>query len=282
MVRVLARLLALASALAIGFASTATGAPASAAPSNQATGEITVFAAASLTDAFNDIGERFKAADPNTNVVFNYGASSQLVTQIDQGAPADVFASADQAQMDRARAMSRIDGQDRTFATNRLVVITPADNPGRIENLSDLTRPGLRIVTSQPDVPIGVYTQTMADRISADPQYGAGFKDAFNANIVSREANVRQIVSKVQLGEADAAVVYKSDVTPQVVSQVRVIDVPDDYNVLATYPIALVQGARNRSVADAFMNYVLSPEGQAVLAAWNFIPIGEPLGPAAP
>jgi molybdate transport system substrate-binding protein len=214
--------------------------------------------------------------------VFNFGASSQLVTQIDQGAPADVFASADQAQMDRARAANRIDGQDRTFVTNRLVVITPVDNPGRIETLNDLARPGLRIVTSQPDVPIGVYTQTMADRMSADPQFGSSFKDAFNANIVSREANVRQIVSKVQLGEADAAVVYKSDVTPQVASQLRIVDVPDDYNVLATYPIARVQGARNPALADAFMNYVLSPEGQAVLAAWNFVPIGDPLGPPVP
>jgi molybdate transport system substrate-binding protein len=276
---ILARIFALCTALAISFA---VGAPASAAPSAQPSGEITVFAAASLTDAFTDMGERFKAANPNTNIVFNFGASTQLFTQIDQGAPADIFASADQVQMDRARAAGRIDGPAFTFAMNRLVVITPAANPGRVEELGDLARPGLRVVTSQADVPIGVYTQTMLDRMSEDPQYGTDFKDRVNANIVSREANVRQIVAKVQLGEADAAVVYKSDVTPQVASQLRMINVPNDFNVLATYPIALVQGARNRALAAAFMGYVLSPSGQEVLAAWNFVPVGEPLGPPVP
>ncbi len=236
-------------------------------------GEITVFAASSLTDAFNEIGDRFRAANPNASVTFNFGASTQLFTQLDQGARADVFASADQVQMDRAKAAGRIAGEDTIFATNRLVIATPASNPGGLRGPADLAKPGLRIVTSQPDVPIGVYTQAMLDRMSQDPEYGADFKDRVNRNIVSREANVRQIVSKIQLGEADAAVVYKSDVTPQVAAQLATLDVPDEFNTLASYPIAAVRDGANPNGAAAFIAFVLSPEGQNILARWNFVPV---------
>jgi molybdate transport system substrate-binding protein len=247
--------------------------PASNPAATPVSGEITVFAAASLTDAFTEIGERFKAANPNATVTFNFGASTQLFTQIDQGARADVFASADQVQMDRAKNAGRIDGADTVFATNRLVVTVPVANPGGVRDIGDLARSGLRVVTTQPDVPIGVYTQAMLDRMSQNPQFGPDFKDRVNANIVSREANVRQIVAKVQLGEADAGVVYKSDVTPQVSSQVATFDIPDEFNTLATYPIAAVQDAPNRAGGAAFMAFVLSPEGQGILAKWNFVPV---------
>jgi molybdate transport system substrate-binding protein len=136
-----------------------------------------------------------------------------------------------------------------------------------------LALPGLKVVTSQADVPIGVYTQTMLDRMSETAQYGAAFKDEVNANIVSREANVRQIVAKVQLGEADAGVVYKTDVTPQAAPQLSTIEIPDEFNTIATYPIARVQGGPNPSGADAFIAFVLSPAGQTTLAKWSFIPV---------
>jgi molybdate transport system substrate-binding protein len=196
------------------------------------------------------------------------------VVQIDQGAPADVFASADQVQMDRAKRAGRIDGPDTVFATNRLVVIMPASNPGRINSVGDLSRAGLRIVTTQPGVPIGVYTQRMLDSMSQDSRYRSGFKDQVNANVASMEDNVRQIVAKVALGEADAGVVYRSDVTPQIAHQLATVDVPDEFNTLASYPIALVQESRNRTTASAFMAFVLSPTGQSILARWNFTPVG--------
>jgi molybdate transport system substrate-binding protein len=237
------------------------------------TGEIVVFAASSLTDAFNEIGERFKATHPGVTVAFNFGASTQLVAQLDQGARADVFASADQVQMDRAKTARRIDGADPVFATNRLVVIAPAANPGGLWAPLDLSRPGIKLVTSQPDVPIGVYTQSMLDRMSQSPSFGADFKDRVNANVVSSEANVRQIVAKVQLGEADSGVVYRSDVTPQVAPQLMVIDVPDEFNTLASYPIAIVSDAPNQAGAAAFLAFVLSPSGQEILARWNFVPV---------
>jgi len=237
------------------------------------TGEVTVFAAASLTDAFNEIGERFRAANPGARVAFNFAASTQLVTQLDQGARADVFASADQTQMDRAKRAGLVDGAEIVFARNRLVLIAPANNPGGISGPTDLARPGLKIVTSQPDVPIGVYTQDMLDRMSRDPAFGPGFKDRVSANVVSLEANVRQIVAKVQLGEADAGIVYRSDVTPQAAPQLRVFDIPDDFSTVATYPIAAVRGAPNSVGGAAFVAFVLSPVGQGILTKWNFVPV---------
>ena len=237
-------------------------------------GEVTVFAAASLADAFREIGERFQAANPNSRVTFNFGASTQLRTQLEQGAQADVFASADQAQMDRAREAGRIVGPDVTFASNRLVVIAPAANPGRVQGPADLARPGLKVVTTLPEVPIGVYTQAMLDKMSRDPRFGREFRDRVNANVVSREANVRQIVAKVQLGEADAGVVYASDVTPQAAPRLATFDVPDQFNSIATYPIALVAAAPQLEAGRAFVDLVLSPAGQAVLARWSFLPVG--------
>jgi molybdate transport system substrate-binding protein len=235
-------------------------------------GEITVFAGSSLTDAFTEIGERFRADNPGARVAFNFAASTQLVTQLGQGARADVFAPADQAQMDRAKAAGLVEGTDVLFVRNRLVLITPAANPAGISGPTDLARPGLKVVTSQPDVPIGVYTQDMLDRMSRHPSFEPGFRDRVNANVVSLEANVRQIVAKVQLGEADAGIVYRSDVTPQLAAQLRVFDIPEAFNTEATYPIALVRGAPNRAGATAFTAFVLSPVGQEILAKWSFLP----------
>ena len=241
-------------------------------------GEVSVFAASSLTDAFNEIGERFRAAHPAATVSFNFASSAQLVTQLDQGARADVFASADQVQMDRARDAGRIDGPDRVFARNRLVVIPPAANPGGVTGPGDLGKSGLKVVTSQPEVPVGVYTQDMLERMSRDPRFGADFRARVNANVVSQEANVRQIVAKVQLGEADAGVVYRSDVTRQVQRKLRTLDIPDEYNSIASYPFAPVRDRPNPTGALAFIDFVLSPEGQAILAKWNFMPV--PLPPS--
>jgi molybdate transport system permease protein len=195
-------------------------------PVGSAAGELTVFAAASLTDAFKEIGAAFEAAHPGSKVAFSFGASTQLRTQLEQGAQADVFASADQAQMDRARQANLIAAADRVFVRNRLVVIVPKANPGGVRELQDLAKPGLKLVTAAPEVPIGVYTQTMLDRMVQDPAFGPDFKDRVNANVVSREPNVRQVVAKVNLGEADAAVVYSSDVTPDVAASLGTLDVP--------------------------------------------------------
>ena len=155
---------------------------------------------------------------------------------------------------------------------NRLVVIVPKDNPGKVAELKDLARPGVKLVTTGPGVPIGVYTRDMLDRMAQDPGFGPELRSGVERNIVSREPNVRQVVAKVNLGEADAAVVYRSDVTPEVAANVRLLDVPDRFNTSASYPIAVLEDASHPAAARAFMAYVLSPEGQAVLEKWGFLP----------
>lgn len=262
----------LAAVLACAPASLVAGGPSGpGAGRGSVSGEVVVFAASSLTDAFQEIATAFQHANPDARVAFNFGASSQLATQLAQGARADVFASADQAQMDRARQADALAGEDRVFAHNRLVLITPRDNPGGITALSDLARPGIKVVTVQPAVPIGRYTTEMLRKAATNPAYGADFTARVQANTVSQEDNVRQVVSKVQLGEADAAVVYSTDATPQVRDQLKLIPIPDTLQTLASYPIAVTRTA-NTAAAQAFVSYVLDPDGQAILTRWGFLP----------
>jgi molybdate transport system substrate-binding protein len=242
-------------------------------------GEIVVFAASSLTDAFQDMVTPFQTANPNTKLTFNFGSSSQLAAQLGQGASADVFASADTSQMDNARQAGAIGGPDQLFASNRLVLIAPKDNRRKLASIKDLANDGVKFVTAQPSVPIGQYTQQLLDKAAADPTYGADFKTRVNANTVSQEDNVRQVVAKVQLGEADAAIVYSTDATPQVRAQLAIIPVPDALQTLAAYPIAVARG-HNSGGGEAFVAYVLGADGQAVLAKRGFLP--PPVTAAAP
>src|SRR6266571_7045976 len=245
----------------------ATSKPAAVSP---VSGEIVVFAASSLTDVFQDMATSFQQANPRARLTFNFGASSQLATQLGQGASADVFASADTVQMDNAKKSGAVTGQDRIFAGNRLVLITPKDNPAHINSVKDRANDGVKFVTAQPSVPIGTYTAQMLDKASADPSYGADYKSKVMANTVSQEDNVRQVVSKVQLGEADAAIVYSTDATPQVRDQLQIIQVPDPLQTLASYPIAVAKG-NNPAGGEAFVAYVLGADGQATLAKWGFL-----------
>jgi molybdate transport system substrate-binding protein len=235
------------------------------------TGEVTVFAASSLTDAFNEMGTEFTKANPRATVKFNYAASTALRTQLEQGAKADVYASADQVQMDNAKKSGLIDGEDRLFVKNKLVVIYPAANPGKITAVKDLANPGLKLVLTDKNVPIGAYARTALEKMSADAQFGADFSRKVLNNLKSEEANVRAVVTKVQLGEADAAIVYASDVTPAVSKDITAILIPDQFNTIATYPIAVVKDAPNKAAAQAFIQYVRSAPGQAILKKWNFI-----------
>ncbi|HEV7662134.1 MAG TPA: molybdate ABC transporter substrate-binding protein [Chloroflexota bacterium] len=260
--------------VSVGCSPNAASSPAGAPQAGSAaavSGDIVVFAASSLTEAFQDMAAGFQQAQPGTKLTFNFGASSQLATQLGQGANADAFASADAAQMDNARKSGAVSGQDQVFARNRLVLITPKDNPARISAVPDLANQGVKFVTAQPSVPIGQYTIQMLDKASADPAYGADFKSKVVANTVSQEDNVRQVVAKVQLGEADAAVVYSTDATPQVRDQLQILQVPDPLQTLAVYPIAVARGA-NSPGGEAFVAYVVGTQGQATLARWGFLP----------
>jgi molybdate transport system substrate-binding protein len=241
----------------------------------QETQTLIVFAAASLTDAFTEIGAAFEAENPGVDVVFSFGGSSQLAAQLAEGAPVDVFASASASQMTVAVEAGRIAGTPETFVKNRLVLITPADNPASITGLADLANDGIALVVAAPAVPVREYTDTMLTKMAAYPGYGETYREAVIANIVSEEDNVRQVAAKVALGEADAGIVYLSDVTPDIADDVLTFPIPDAFNTIATYPIAVTDDGENPEIAGAFVDYVLSDDGQAILASWNFVPVTE-------
>lgn len=244
-----------------------------AALSAQESQTLTVFAAASLTDAFEEIGTAFEAEHSGVDVMFSFASSSDLAAQLVEGAPADVFASANNSQMTVARDGGRIAGVPRTFVKNRLVLLVPADNPGNVASLRDLANPGLQLILAAPDVPVRTYTDTMLERLAADPAYGEDFRTAVLANLVSEEQNVRQVAAKIALGEGDAGIVYISDVTPDIRDQVTAIPIPDYLNTIATYPIAITNDTPNPELAQAFVDYVLSEAGQAVLVASGFVSV---------
>ncbi len=234
-------------------------------PPEQPSGEITVFAASSLTDAFNEIGEAFERVHPGTSVRFNFGGSGALRQQLEQGAPGDVFASADARQMEAAVNAGLVAGTPAAFARNRLVVIAPRDNPGRIGGVETLDRPGLKLVLAGPGVPAGAYARAVLERL------GKETSSRILANVRSEESNVRAVVTKVQLGEADAGIVYASDVTPAVAPRLHVFAIPDALNVIADYPITALARARNARTAAAFVDFVRGQPGQAILARHGFI-----------
>jgi molybdate transport system substrate-binding protein len=235
--------------------------------------ELNIFAAASLTEPFGEIGDVFEADHPGVAVVINFAGSQVLAQQINAGAPADVFASANPTQMNAvSEAGGIISGTQQTFAKNRLVVIYPQENPAGLQELADLANPGLKLVLAAKEVPVGGYALDFLDKAAADPAYGTAFKDDVLGNVVSYEENVKAVLAKVALGEADAGIVYTSDISGQETSKVGRLDIPDTLNVIASYPIALVKEAQNQELAQAFIDLVLSSQGQDILAKYNFIP----------
>jgi molybdate transport system substrate-binding protein len=247
--------------------------PTTAAAPPQPAGELVVLAAASLSDAFAEIGQAFQEAHPGVTVTFDFAASQQLAQQLGEGAPADVFASANQRQMQVAIDGGRIaTGSAHVFVRNRLLIVFPADNPARIVALQDLAEPGLRLVLVASEAPAGQYTLEFLDNASADPAFGASFRDEVLANVVSYEETVRSVLSKVLLGEADAGIVYSSDAAGQDAAQLGRLEIPDGLNVIAEYPIAPVADSTNPGLAAAFVDFVLSPQGQAVLTDHGFAP----------
>ena len=226
---------------------------------------LTVFAAASLTDAFTEIGKAFEAANPGVTVVLNFAGSQALRTQIEEGAVADVFASANTKEMDTLAAAGMV-GEAQPFVTNLLTIIVPPDNPAGLATPQDLTRAGLKLVLAAEEVPVGKYARQVLHKL--DVLYGTGYEAAVLANVVSNEDNVKQVAAKVQLGEADAGMVYESDsvAAPELVT----IEIPAEVNVIAVYSIAVLGSSVEPGSGQAFIEYVLSDAGQAVLHAWGF------------
>jgi len=264
------RLRTLAIALAVvgstcGGAGPATSSPtATVAPSASASpaqvplaGSITVFAGSSLTDAFKKAGDQLKLRNPGVDLVFNFGSSSTLATQIINGAPADVFASADDTNMQKIVDAKLIDSAPAIFASNRLQIAVAAGNPKGITGLADLAKTGLIVVLAAPTVPAGKYA------LEALQKAGVTVRPA------SQEVDVRAVLNKVTLGEADAGIVYVTDVK-SAGAKVTGVDIPEQHQVLARYPIAVVKETRNARLARAYVDHLLSDDGQKLLAEFGF------------
>lgn len=229
-----------------------------------------IFAAASLTDAFQALGQEFEHQNPGVEVVFNFAGSQHLASQLRQGARVDLFASANQRQMQVAVESGRIDDRaPQIFACNRLVVTYPKENHAHIATLADLARPGLKLVIAAEAVPVGYYTQAFLAKAAQDPALGEAYRRALLDNVVSYEENVRAVLSKVALGEADAGIVYSSDVASA--KDVAQIPIPAALNVVATYPIAPVADSLHATQAARFIDFVRSQTGQAILTQYGFL-----------
>ena len=221
-------------------------------------GSISVFAAASLTAAFNALATDFQGANSGITMKFNFAGTPNLVTQIEQGASADVFASADTTNMDKLKGDGFTAGTPQVFARNKLEIVVAPGNPRGITGLADLAKGGVIYITEAPTVPAGKYAlQALKTAgVTVTPK--------------SLETDVKSVVSKIELGEADAGIVYTTDVTAAG-SKVTGVPIPDAYNVIATYPIVAVMATTNAAAANAFITYVLSAAGQAKLQSFGFL-----------
>jgi molybdate transport system substrate-binding protein len=220
------------------------------------TGKLTVLAAASLSEAFKELGAGFQERHPGTKITFSFDASSALATQANNGAPADLFASADQANMKKVTDAGNATGP-RVFARNKLAIIVAKGNPRKITSLADFDRPGMRFVLCAPEVPCGKY--------GAEVLTKAGVK----AKPKSLETNVKAVVTKVTSGEADAGIGYVTD-AKAAGTAAEGIEIPASSNVVAEYPMAVLKQSANAKLAYAFLDYILGPEAQAVLAKYGF------------
>jgi molybdate transport system substrate-binding protein len=218
---------------------------------------ITVFAAASLKSSFTEIGSAFEKANPGVTVTFNFAGSSDLVAQIQQGAPADVFASADTKNMDKATADDLVAGSPTDFATNTLEIATPPDNPADVDSIDDLADPDVKVVLCAPEVPCG------AAAVGVEKAAG------ITISPVSEEQSVTDVLGKVVSGEADAGLVYVTDVKAAG-DKVGGVTFPESSSVVNTYPIAPLAGSKHADVAKAFADFVAGDQGQAVLTAAGF------------
>jgi len=239
-------------------------------PAKTENASLTVMAAASLTEPFTALADQYQELHPGVKIVLNFAGSQALANQIVQGAPADVFASANLKYMQQMLDQGFVEPDgSRTFAYNELVVVVPKTNPAHLSTLADLAGTDLKIVLAAEEVPVGSYTRQFLDL--ADAQLGADYRARFMKNVVSYEDNVKSVLTKVSLGEADAGVVYGSDAA-SAADTVLTIAIPVELNVRAEYPLAVLKDSANPRVAAAFVDYILSPNGQTLLARYGFTP----------
>ena len=264
--------LALAALLVIACSGASSSSPsvATSAPTAGSAIELQVYAAASLKTVLTKVKTAYETATPGVTLTISTDSSTALETKIEQGAPADVFLSADTANPQKLVDSGLAAGSMTLFAGNKLTVIVPTANPAGITAPADLARSGVKVIAAADGVPIEKYTALWLDKVKALPAYGADFPARYSANVVSREDNVGAVVAKVALGEGDAAVVYVTDAKAS--GQVATIDIPDAQNVPASYGGVVVKASAHGAAASAFLAWLAGPDGQAILATFGFLP----------
>lgn len=235
--------------------------------------ELTVYCGAGLTGAMTEIGAIYENSS-NMTIKFNFDGVPALRAQIEQGAYADVLVSANLKHMKALQSEGFIDNSTvKVFAQNKVAVILPNVNPANITGLKDLARPGVKILMGTRDLPAGDYALQVLDKLANDTEFGPTYRDEVLANVVSQETTVNRVVSKVALGEADAGFAFISDVSPQMVGQVKRILIPDEYNVVGDFPVAVLLQSKYPDQSLAFIDVIMSKEGQAILDKYGFIPV---------
>jgi len=258
-----------ASTAAPSTAASSAAATSSAAPaSGVAAADLEIYGAASLKAVLANVKEAYEAANPGTTLTVSTDSSSALETKIEQGAPADVFLSADTTNPKKLVDGGFASGDVMPFAGNHLVIITPTDNPAGITSPKDLAKPGLKIIAADDKVPITKYATQLVENLAKEAGYPADFATAYANNIASKEENVAGVVNKVGLGEGDAGIVYVTDARAS--DKVAPVEVPDSANVPATYGGVVVKASPDQAAATAFLDWLAATDGQAILASFGF------------
>jgi molybdate transport system substrate-binding protein len=245
-------------------------APSPAASTSTATIALTIYGAASLAGVLDNVKTAYEAAVPGSKLTISTDSSAALATQIEQGAPADVFLAADTATPKKLVDGGFAAGDAVAFAGNELIVIVPSDNPANIATPADLARPGVKVIAAGDEVPITRYATQLVANLARESGYPADFQVAYQANVVSKEDNVRAVVAKVALGEGDAGIVYVTDARAS--RDVDTVDVPDAANVEATYAGVVVKASEQPRAATAFLDWLAGPGGETILGRFGFTP----------
>jgi len=231
---------------------------------------LTVLGAASLKDALASARQAYEPAHPGITLTMSTDASAALRTQIEQGAPADVFLSADTVNPQKLVDAGLADGPAKDVAGNLLVIVVPKDNPANVSSPADLARTGLKIIAAGDDVPITTYATQAVGLLARLPGYPAAFAAGYASNVASREDNVKAVIAKVELGEGDAAIVYATDAKAS--SKVTTIAIPPEANVAATYAGVVVKASKQPAASHAFLDWLAGSDGQAIMGRFGFLP----------
>jgi molybdate transport system substrate-binding protein len=242
----------------------------SAAASSAEPMELTIYGAASLKGALEAAKAAYETANAGTTLTLSTGSSAALETQIEQGAPADVFLSADATNPKKLVDAGLADGAAVTFAGNELTVIVPTANPAGITSPKDLAWSGVKVIAAGDKVPITKYATQLVDNLAKEAGYHANFAAKYTANIASKEEDVKSVVAKIEMGEGDAGIVYVTDAKAS--TKVTTVVVPPSANVPATYAGVVVKASKNAAAANAFLDWFAGPEGQAILSSFGFLP----------